>query len=1048
MSHLSPSDNVSRRKSYRWVSASQASYDGTDWNSSDDDMNDYDYSHPIPNVSRDSTIKKLPALPKLDYMGDSNAPIAEESYEDQEPTIPPIPPFKRPAKFDKHDNIPSPIPEESPENKYPITINSSPSMKSRRRPPSPSPEHTTPSMDTNRSRSTSVHSPAAVRKNLDSLLNQISTDFNQDKPEGSSSPTKMPEVNNTSISTTFDNEHTQTDGIKVEQGVVNPNDDEIPAFTTAQPRSTIYTNTFDLDKPLIDLDNEQVTRQDPSSMKSVEDLSSQLSKTSLTELNSQKSLDDVNSQLSKNSERISLTNSSAILNTKQSAMIEDILDMPNSHSRATSNITSNSNQDSVFNPSLSTNKSQSSLSDIRQEVRPLSKYSNRGTRESSFHGEDSLDQDSFLDAYGTSSDEEDYNNFNDDVNAQTLAQHDTERNEFLDVASPSKHSLSNKSDINNDDALSYTESPHNRPSKSVNSYNSDSNKTDTKDDIILTNDDKKLGDSPLRVKSGYYKHMMESEEDDDDQGLISDSDDSPANDMSDSDESSVNFDDLASYDDEHDDLSQSDDADIIYNIPDDNDSVGTVQGMSDIDKDKSNTLPTEDITNDNLFSMRPGALAGTNEGTDTDIEQDESIYAVHSSSVQSKGVGNETNVSQEDSTDIKYDSEADDRAEDQNAKEESKSGDEFEDMEEKFIVAAADNSTILEPTDKIDGDNKSETDEKPWQPDTEAFRSDFVQETNKNAPPGFVYDENGNLVDLTPSSMKQKRIASMYTDLGSQWNAFPLNSAEDIETIKDSHTIYDNNTIYNVPGLISKTNALPPLPADASTVAANAQAQAEDIDQNKAIDKPFEETTQSQDVPEMENSEEPKESSVLEKSKSSSATYDNKGNEKKKKSETLLNMSSIEKSMEPQSMEGTTPSTPVNNELIKLAQSNVVPYIDINALLNGNASHSSKLKQLNKHKRDLDDYDSNIQIWIKQTLKTSANADKEFVFDNYKVNHHVKNAYAHADELSKRHAVSVTNTMDSVTHNVNHLKKKVFSHSMNMPMNSKKLFASIGKKRL
>ena len=273
-----------------------------------------------------------------------------------------------------------------------------------------------------------------------------------------------------------------------------------------------------------------------------------------------------------------------------------------------------------------------------------------------------------------------------------------------------------------------------------------------------------------------------------------------------------------------------------------------------------------------------------------------------------------------------------------------------------------------------------------WKPDTEALRSGFVQETAKKAPPGFVYDETGNLIDLTPSSMKGRAV-STYSGIESGWNAFPADedgTGGDLETIKDARTIYDNNTIYNVPGLIGRnTSNLPPLPSNIDTT-----------------DKP---------------SQGPRLRSI---------------------SNPISNSD--------KRIEGPGIHQPNSQEIAKINQNNTIPQLDLNKLISGNISYNAKYEQLTDYYKELGDYDSGIQTWISYILKSSTK-EKEFLFQEYKDNRHVREAYANAEDLTKKN--TVINTVNTVNQNVNHLKKKVFSHTMNS-MKPKMLFSSIGKKKL
>lgn len=321
--------------------------------------------------------------------------------------------------------------------------------------------------------------------------------------------------------------------------------------------------------------------------------------------------------------------------------------------------------------------------------------------------------------------------------------------------------------------------------------------------------------------------------------------------------------------------------------------------------------------------------------------------------------------------------------------------DQFEDSREQTKQENEKNDSGDENTeDDASEDNEMDDDEKKksiksrqsvnlgkWKPDTDSSRSGFLQESSNNTepPPGFVVDENGELIDLTPSNMKP-RVVSTYSEMESEWNVFPSNAnQEDLQTIADTKTLYDNSTIYNVPGLITHQNNLPPLPENIETTNLN------------IINDKSARTPQADDKD--------------------------------------LSITGIQ-----------SPKIESLNKLKHDLNRKKVPSLNVHQLIaNDKKTHEQKLNDLRQYSEQLAQFDTGLETWISFELKSMGKSDKDFIFDEYKGSKHVKEAYANADEVSKKHTVS--NTVANVNQNVTHLTKKVFQGRMK----PKTLFSSIGK---
>ncbi|CCH59583.1 hypothetical protein TBLA_0B07670 [Henningerozyma blattae CBS 6284] len=1058
------SDNIGRKKSYRWVSASTASYDGADWDSSDEESN---------SISRNNTINKLPELPKLGYASTPANQIETIIENDIEET-------KTQSEI-AHDNIDNTFTNESYNNSncnstsnceqdQDIPIKPEP-LKRRPQPLKSSATHNTSIPERKHS---NLQETQHVKEDLDSLMNQISDEMNNEIPSG----------------------------VEVNPNNYNDIPQESDEFSVSKEGYFSKFVDSDGEDDKYDLDNDNTTKDDDNDNTQIGKYKEKDFRSRLVpddDLESTKSMSYVigdeaqfvaqpEQEQEKEKEQGQEIQPQAQIQPQE---IQDNLKEINENVYSSSH--NNSYEDAKIgkHPTNNRNDDVENYSPVNRSMVPSNTFIDEkekgidsatdknviSPKKEEEETDSEFAHESFLDTYGNSSDSDDADanqsdNYIDEqqLNSTTQQGYQEPVNEpvqqgLQNLDSPSKNNIlrhtsktnlqyksgysseentenndqlttNNEDEYFNDDTLSYTESIKYSPSQqqqqrlSPRNIRRDSSDEDVfkfkdikRESILETSDEDKKENSENELdsdnnlirpsKSGYFKKMVDS-----------DDSDSPANQIYDSSEEEdfIERDTMNDIDKEETDKEGNKARET---------SVSNVRNNSNKTMEDSTSKvsePTNSVIN----------FDSSDEDIDTDIERmnssEESDVDVHFTSKEKENDGKEIKSPNIGLEDTKDDSLIDD-----------------EHMEH--------DTSSRKSSKEVDGE--------PWKPDTDEFRSQFVQDTSNNPPPGYVYDGEGNLIDLTPASMKNTRVVSTYTDVTSQWNAFPSNGGEEVATIRDTATIYDNNTIYNVPGLISNQSNLPPLPADASIVAATAQAEVDSagtktappsitpldttFTQPKAptaistptVDTPL---TSSTTIKSGSPSKSGRAGSVIDTPHSkSNATLSSVPMAKSELSTNSLDpVLSGEKPSETQFKEVFHSPESSSNDLIKLAQSNVVPYLDMNKVLSSTISHPSKLKQLNQYQEQLQSYDSGIQIWIKQTMKTNANAEDEFVFKDYKVSHHVRDAYAHADELSKRHTVSVSNTVDSVTHNVNHLKKKVFMHSMNI--NSKKLFTSIGKK--
>lgn len=862
--------NVERKKSYRWASASKVSYDGADWDSSDDDAA-FDPNSPVGSNHHHGT---LPSLPKLDYSNDINEADVPEKDEVKEEVL------EGPNADELVSRLEQPIKQENTVSPQIAIV----------------PDFNDHSSHNSGSTSISNHN-ATNESNLSLKKNSPSRDINEDLDNLMKQISKEMTPQMTSNNGVFQTENATCDSI---------NDQ----FLSAKGSQSPYLSH----EKLVDRANSQQgslistgqSISDDDDSQSMDDMHVSRSGYFKAYLQSNKE-----SQGHEEDDRH--MDKSPKPNHDEENHNEDALSFTNSitYSNDDNDIDGNESRDiDGTNDAHSFAHSENSNVRSQEESDEEFKFQNKQGRESLIE---------------TSSDNEDEEASDDGIiytnqnssSAQSLTSGKTIEDE------------TNKNKYNSNDHLDKADEavPENRND----AYNFGSSESES------DNDD----ESGLKVsKSGYFSKIINQNNQ-----VFS------RNEYENEEKPEIHY-----YKERDSDIPKTEDESDSLSIPgtiDDDDVRGATPRLDESEAMESNSYKS-----------------GQNQHSDDD-DEDEDITSI------AKSINSGTQAAATPQHEI------------------------MEPGNDSAVISLKEGSQ----SDEEDEDNEDNDDNEDvkttssWQPDTESSRSGFVQETAKKLtpPPGFVFDENGKLVDLTPSSMKP-RVVSTYSEIESGWNVFPTNRGNnginedgaDLETIHDTKTLYDNSTIYNVPGLLTNNQNLPPLPGkiDSNVVKTNNT----DTDSTSAYYTPIGANTP-----------------IAGQSGNSIPTSQNSSNI-------------------------TVPNT---KDFSRINLNNTMPELDITKLMTSNKTHNMKLRQLNEYYDNLNNYDTGLQTWVRYSLNMSRGETTSML--DYKQSKIVRDAYENAEDMSKKHTVS--NTVASVNHNVSHLKKKVFQHTLK----PKTLFSSIGK---
>lgn len=865
--------NVERKKSYRWASASKVSYDGADWDSSEDDEA-FDPNSPVDSNQHHGA---LPTLPKLDYSNnDTNGPDVSEKLEDKQEVS--EEPISDEAVFEleeplKQENITSPQIATVPDfNDYSSHNSGSTSISNQ--------------IATNESNlSLKKNSPSRdINEDLDNLMKQISKEM-------------TPQM--TSNNGVFQTDNATYDSI---------NDQYLSAKGSQSPYVSHerLVNRSNSQQGSRISEGRSISDDDDDDAQSMEDM--HVSRSGYFKAYLQSNEEDGEDDKEDNHHVDEVPE----LNHDEENHNEDTLSFTNSITY------SNDDRDIVDNDSHSLAHTESPNRRSQEESDGEFRFQNKQGRQS---------------LIDTSSDNEDEEASDDGIiytnqNSSTV-QSFTSAKTIEDETGNHKYDSTDHLDKTDEGV----------PENNNDVYNFGSSGSESE------NDD----ESGLKVsKSGYFSKIINQNDQ-----VFS------RKEYENEEKPEIHY-----YKEEDSDLSKAEDDRDSLSIPEtiDDDARGA---QPNFDGSKS----MESITNQGDQSQHSADVGEDEDVTSISESINNDTHSLKTSNHETMGSENEPVVN--------------------SLKEGSQTDEEEDGIDDNNDANDSDN----------DDDNEDVKTTSSWQPDTESSRSGFVQETAKKLTPpaGFVFDENGKLVDLTPSSMKP-RVVSTYSEIESGWNVFPTNRGNngtngdgaDLETINDTKTLYDNSTIYNVPGLLTNNQNLPPLPSkiDPNLVKANHT----ESDSPSTYHTPIGGTTP-------------------------------------------LTGQSGNSMLPSQSTSNIT--VPNSKDSPRINLNNTMPELDINKLITSNNTHNMKLRQLNEYCDNLNNYDTGLQTWVRYSLNMPRGETTSML--DYKQSKIVRDAYENAEDMSKKHTVS--NTVASVNHNVSHLKKKVFQHTLK----PKTLFSSIGK---